>query len=181
MVSREFNFNPDVLRRAITAADAAAGTAGAAQTAANNASTQANTASSIANLAKADASTALTTANTKEQFTDRLIANPGWIVLQPSGLIIEWGYTYVNSPTPSGIPGQANVVYQKLTLGRFPYSWVGVVSQNAAATESWSCTIVSLTITGGNITHQIAVRKQAGAVTSAAPDLSTVQWIAIGY
>ena len=156
-------------RRILAAAQAASGVAVVAQAAAD-------AAQSTATSAQSTATSAQTSADLKEQFTNRLINNPGYIVLQPSGLILEWGFS-----TVAGGAGTAVITYQKLTLGHFPYSLVCMISHACAAGELFSTSINNITITGGNVTHNIDVRRQAAGVTTAAANGIIIQWIAIGY
>jgi len=113
----------------------------------------------------------------KEQFVDRLINMPGWIVLAPSGLIIEWG-----SATVAGGAGIAQTTHQKLTNGHFP--WVIVVLHSGpgiAAGTLVSCSIKDLLIVGPAISYRIDVRKQTAGATANQADGNIIMWLAVGY
>ena len=175
--------NPRLLRMAIAAgagsnelAQEALDTANDAHDTAIVATSTADTAQDTADSAALTAVNAASTAALKEQFINRLIDNPGYIVLTPSGLIIEWGFS-----TVAGGGGEAVVTYQKLTVGHFPYSLVAMISNAPATNVMYSAHIDRLVLTGPNVTHVVAVRKQTGATTSVAPNGIIIQWIAIGY
>ena len=158
---------------------AGAGAGAVAQEALDTATTAVDTADAAAVAADAVASDLNTTNErvaSKEQFTNRLIDNPGYIVLTPSGLIIEWGFS-----TVAGGAGEAIIAYQKLTNGHFPYSVVAMISNAPATNVMYSAHIDHLLLSGPNVSHIIAVRKQTGATTSIAPNGIIIQWIAIGY
>lgn len=169
MVAREPNFNPALIQRVIAAAAGASGIAAEALT-------TAGTADNNAISALGQAATANTAVLLKEQFTDRLIADPGYITLEPSGLVIEWGYS-----TIAGGAGQASAVYQKLTNGRFPYVIMVIRSSSVAAGILASQSINALVIVGSNISHLIDCRQQSAGVTSNAPNGAIIQWLAVGY
>ena len=150
MGSREPNtsVNPMLVKMAMAAGAAAMGTAQAAQI----------------------------SADSKEEYTDRLINVPGYIVLYPSGLILEWGRA-----TVAGGAGIAQADMLKLTNGHFPWAFVAMQSSALAAGSAVSCSIKDLLIVGGQVSYRVDVRKQTGATTANQADGNIILWIAIGY